>query len=127
VRCTKITSNNIITFLNLQTNTFIIFAYKFLHISSSYLNYITCSKYRREQNKKKKSSIRESFEIPKMPFNITSVKTSSNGVWQGDNPLNFAFPLLIVQTALIIAVSRFLAVLFKPLRQPKVIAEIVVR
>ncbi|KAG7560751.1 Cation/H+ exchanger [Arabidopsis thaliana x Arabidopsis arenosa] len=60
-----------------------------------------------------------------MPFNITSVKTSSNGVWQGDNPLNFAFPLLIVQTALIIAVSRSLAVLFKPLRQPKVIAEIV--
>uniref|UniRef100_A0A1J3GTE2 Cation/H(+) antiporter 20 n=1 Tax=Noccaea caerulescens TaxID=107243 RepID=A0A1J3GTE2_NOCCA len=60
-----------------------------------------------------------------MPFNITAVKTSSNGVWQGDNPLNFAFPLLIVQTALIIAVSRSLAVLFKPLRQPKVIAEIV--
>ncbi|KFK34621.1 hypothetical protein AALP_AA5G169800 [Arabis alpina] len=60
-----------------------------------------------------------------MPFNITSVKTSSNGVWQGDNPLNFAFPLLIVQTALIIAVSRSLAVFFKPLRQPKVIAEIV--
>ncbi|CAN8279183.1 unnamed protein product [Cochlearia groenlandica] len=60
-----------------------------------------------------------------MTFNITAVKTSSNGVWQGDNPLNFAFPLLIVQTALIIAVSRFLAVFFKPLRQPKVIAEIV--
>ncbi|EOA23494.1 hypothetical protein CARUB_v10016685mg [Capsella rubella] len=60
-----------------------------------------------------------------MPFNITSVKTSSNGVWQGDNPLNFAFPLLIVQTTLIIAVSRSLAVLFKPLRQPIVIAEIV--
>ena len=62
-----------------------------------------------------------------MAFNITSVKTSSNGAWQGDNPLNFAFPLLIVQTALIVAVSRSLAVLFKPLRQPKVIAEIVVR
>ncbi|CDY70299.1 BnaA07g37760D [Brassica napus] len=60
-----------------------------------------------------------------MAFNITSVKTSSNGAWQGDNPLNFAFPLLIVQTALIVAVSRSLAVLFKPLRQPKVIAEIV--
>ncbi|KAF3580656.1 hypothetical protein DY000_02032789 [Brassica cretica] len=60
-----------------------------------------------------------------MTFNITAVKTSSNGAWQGDNPLNFAFPLLIIQTALIIAVSRSLAVLFKPLRQPKVIAEIV--
>ncbi|KAI4300128.1 hypothetical protein L6164_033540 [Bauhinia variegata] len=60
-----------------------------------------------------------------MPVNITSIKTSSNGAWQGDNPLDYAFPLLIVQTTIIIAVSRFLAFLFKPLRQPKVIAEIV--
>lgn len=61
-----------------------------------------------------------------MGVNITSIKTSSNGVWQGDNPLDFAFPLLIVQTTLILVVSRFLAFLLKPLRQPKVIAEIVV-
>lgn len=60
-----------------------------------------------------------------MGVNITSIKTSSNGVWQGDNPLDFAFPLLIVQTTLILVVSRFLAFLLKPLRQPKVIAEIV--
>ncbi|KAG4164018.1 hypothetical protein ERO13_D01G209600v2 [Gossypium hirsutum] len=60
-----------------------------------------------------------------MGFNITSIKTSSNGAWQGDNPLNFAFPLLIVQTTLILVLSRFLAFLLKPLRQPKVIAEIV--
>ncbi|KAJ1387237.1 Sodium/solute symporter superfamily [Sesbania bispinosa] len=26
------------------------------------------------------------------PLNITNIKTSSNGVWQGDNPLNYAFP-----------------------------------
>ncbi|KAJ4849400.1 hypothetical protein Tsubulata_024485, partial [Turnera subulata] len=54
-----------------------------------------------------------------MPVNITSIKTSSNGAWQGDNPLDFAFPLLIVQTILILVVSRFLAFLLKPLRQPK--------
>ncbi|GMH30082.1 hypothetical protein Nepgr_031925 [Nepenthes gracilis] len=60
-----------------------------------------------------------------MPVNITSIRTSSNGVWEGDNPLNSAFPLLIIQTTLILIVSRFLALLFKPLRQPKVIAEIV--
>jgi Kef-type K+ transport system membrane component KefB len=60
-----------------------------------------------------------------MPVNITSIKTSSNGIWQGDNPLDYAFPLLIVQTTLILVVSRFLSILFKPLRQPKVIAEIV--
>ncbi|KAK3031698.1 hypothetical protein RJ639_035284 [Escallonia herrerae] len=60
-----------------------------------------------------------------MQVNKTSVKTSSDGVWQGDNPLDFAFPLLVVQTTLILVVSRFLSLLFKPLRQPKVIAEIV--
>ena len=60
------------------------------------------------------------------PLNITSIKTSSDGAWQGDNPLDYAFPLLIVQTTLILVVSRSLAFLFKPLRQPKVIAEIVV-
>lgn len=60
-----------------------------------------------------------------MAVNITSIKTSDDGVWQGENPLNFAFPLLIVQTTLILAVSRSLAFLLKPLRQPKVIAEIV--
>ncbi|GAB4833788.1 Cation/H(+) antiporter 20 [Ancistrocladus abbreviatus] len=60
-----------------------------------------------------------------MPVNITSIQTSSNGVWEGDNPLNFAFPLLIVQTTLILIITRILAFLFKPLRQPKVIAEIV--
>ncbi|GMN47578.1 hypothetical protein TIFTF001_016744 [Ficus carica] len=60
-----------------------------------------------------------------MGVNITSIKTSSNGAWQGDNPLDYAFPLLIVQTTLILVLSRFLAFLLKPLRQPKVIAEIV--
>ncbi|RWR76794.1 cation/H+ antiporter 20 [Cinnamomum micranthum f. kanehirae] len=35
-----------------------------------------------------------------MAINITSIKTASNGVWQGDDPLHFAFPLLIIQTTL---------------------------
>ncbi|KAJ8484690.1 hypothetical protein OPV22_017175 [Ensete ventricosum] len=60
-----------------------------------------------------------------MAINITAIKTSSNGVWQGDNPLHFAFPLLIVQTTLVLLVSRSLSFLLKPLRQPKVIAEII--
>ncbi|MCL7022631.1 hypothetical protein MKW94_021301 [Papaver nudicaule] len=60
-----------------------------------------------------------------MVFNITSIKAASNGAWQGDNPLNYAFPLLIIQTVLVLFVSRSLAFLLKPLRQPKVIAEIV--
>ncbi|CAD6273232.1 unnamed protein product [Miscanthus lutarioriparius] len=56
---------------------------------------------------------------------MAAVKTSSNGVWQGDDPLHFAFPLLILQALLILVLSRFLAFLLRPLRQPKVIAEIV--
>ncbi|GLT38899.1 hypothetical protein SLA2020_131150 [Shorea laevis] len=60
-----------------------------------------------------------------MQPNITSIKTSSDGAWQGDNPLNHAFPLLIIQSTLVLFTSRFLAFLLKPLRQPKVVAEIV--
>ncbi|KAJ1261254.1 hypothetical protein BS78_09G014900 [Paspalum vaginatum] len=56
---------------------------------------------------------------------MSAVKTSSNGVWQGDDPLHFAFPLLILQALLILVLSRALAFLLRPLRQPKVIAEIV--
>lgn len=58
---------------------------------------------------------------------MTAIKTASDGAWQGQNPLNFALPLLIVQTTLVIVVSRFFAFVLKPLRQPKVIAEILVR
>lgn len=61
-----------------------------------------------------------------MAVNITSIKTSSDGIIQGDNPLHFAFPLLLIQTILILAITRPLALLLKPLRQPKVIAEILV-
>ncbi|KAK7396502.1 hypothetical protein VNO78_17553 [Psophocarpus tetragonolobus] len=60
-----------------------------------------------------------------MGKNLTSIKTSSNGAWQGDNPLDYAFPLLIIQITLVLIVTRMLALLLKPLRQPKVIAEIV--
>ncbi|RWR76795.1 cation/H+ antiporter 20 [Cinnamomum micranthum f. kanehirae] len=60
-----------------------------------------------------------------MAINITSIQTSSNGAWQGDDPLHFAFPLLVVQITLVLVLSRSLAFLLKPLRQPKVIAEIV--
>lgn len=56
---------------------------------------------------------------------VKLMKTSSNGVWQGDNPTEFAFPLLIIQICLVLLVTRTLAFLLKPLRQPRVIAEII--
>ncbi|KAJ6393600.1 hypothetical protein OIU77_022937 [Salix suchowensis] len=54
-----------------------------------------------------------------------SIKPTSNGVFQGDNPLDFALPLAILQICLVIVVTRGLAFLLRPLRQPRVIAEII--
>ncbi|XP_057521570.1 cation/H(+) antiporter 18-like [Amaranthus tricolor] len=50
---------------------------------------------------------------------------TSTGVFQGENPLDFALPLVIVQIILVIVLTRTLAFLLKPLRQPRVIAEII--
>lgn len=89
------------------------------------------TKFRRKERRRKREI--ESREEPDkrenqtiMAVNITAIKTSSNGIWQGDDPLHFAFPLLILQTVLVLVLSRLLAFLFRPLRQPKVIAEIIV-
>lgn len=54
------------------------------------------------------------------------MKATSNGVFQGDDPLDYALPLAILQICIVLILSRFLAYLLKPLRQPRVIAEIVV-
>ncbi|WOL10513.1 hypothetical protein Cni_G19270 [Canna indica] len=53
------------------------------------------------------------------------MKVTSNGSWQGDNPLDYALPLAIVQICLVIVVTRTIAFLLRPLRQPRVIAEII--
>ncbi|CAI9094226.1 OLC1v1029926C1 [Oldenlandia corymbosa var. corymbosa] len=53
------------------------------------------------------------------------MKATSNGVFQGDNPLDFALPLAILQICLVLVITRGLAYLLKPLRQPRVIAEVV--
>ncbi|WOG86336.1 hypothetical protein DCAR_0205538 [Daucus carota subsp. sativus] len=53
------------------------------------------------------------------------MKAMSNGVFQGDDPLDYALPLAILQICIVLVLSRFLAYLLKPLRQPRVIAEIV--
>lgn len=53
------------------------------------------------------------------------MKATSNGVFQGDNPLHFALPLLIIQICLVVVLTRGLAYLLRPLRQPRVIAEII--
>lgn len=54
------------------------------------------------------------------------MKATSNGAFQGDDPFDFALPLLIVQICLVLLLTRLLAYLLKPLRQPRVVAEIIV-
>lgn len=56
----------------------------------------------------------------------TPSMVTTNGVWQGDNPIDFALPVFILQTTLIVVVTRILVFALKPLRQPRVIAEILV-
>ncbi|KAK6137308.1 hypothetical protein DH2020_028949 [Rehmannia glutinosa] len=53
------------------------------------------------------------------------MKATSNGIFQGDDPLHFALPLLIIQICLVVLLTRGLAYLLRPLRQPRVIAEII--
>lgn len=59
--------------------------------------------------------------VPCFPF----VEAVSNGALQGDNPIKFALPLLIIQIAVVLLVTRAMAMLFKPFRQPRVLAEII--
>ncbi|OVA06737.1 Cation/H+ exchanger [Macleaya cordata] len=53
------------------------------------------------------------------------MKATSNGVFQGENPLDFALPLIILQICLVLVLTRALAFILKPLKQPRVIAEII--
>lgn len=53
------------------------------------------------------------------------MKATSNGSFQGDSPLDYALPLIILQICLVVCFTRTLTFFFKPLRQPRVIAEII--
>lgn len=55
-----------------------------------------------------------------------AMKATSQGAFQKENPLDFALPLIILQICLVVVVTRVLAYLLRPLRQPRVIAEIIV-
>ncbi|KAJ7945230.1 Cation/H(+) antiporter like [Quillaja saponaria] len=49
---------------------------------------------------------------------------TTNGIWQGDNPLDYSLPLFILQLTLVVVTTRFLVFILKPFRQPRVISEI---
>ncbi|KAM3382273.1 cation/H(+) antiporter 24-like isoform X1 [Capsicum galapagoense] len=46
------------------------------------------------------------------------------GIFYGENPLQFSFPLVLLEISTIIAISRLIRYILKPLRQPRVISEI---
>ena len=52
---------------------------------------------------------------------------TGRNIFQGGSPLSSSLPLLGVQLVLIVAVTRVLHLLLKPLKQPRVVSEIMVR
>lgn len=51
---------------------------------------------------------------------------TTNGIWQGDNPLDYSLPLFILQLTMVVVTTRILVIILKPFRQPRVISEIMV-
>ncbi|AQK94502.1 Cation/H(+) antiporter 15 [Zea mays] len=64
------------------------------------------------------------FSNPASVVCYSPMMVTAYGIWQGVNPLEFSLPLFILQTAIIVATTRLLVLLLKPIRQPRVIAEI---
>lgn len=50
---------------------------------------------------------------------------NTNGMWRGENPLEYTLPILVFQSILIILVTRTLSIALSRLRQPRFIAEVV--
>ncbi|KAF7024340.1 hypothetical protein CFC21_036701 [Triticum aestivum] len=63
-------------------------------------------------------------KITNMVVCYSPMMITTNGIWQGVNPLEFSLPLFILQVAVIVITTRVLVLLLKPFRQPRVIAEI---
>ncbi|XP_075521880.1 cation/H(+) antiporter 24-like [Primulina tabacum] len=46
------------------------------------------------------------------------------GIFYGENPLDYSFPLLLLEVSSFIIISRLISFLLKPLKQPKIVAKI---
>ncbi|KAK9084819.1 hypothetical protein Sjap_025230 [Stephania japonica] len=53
-----------------------------------------------------------------------SLSIPSNGMWQGDDLLKYTFPLFLAQVILVVLIIRVFMFLLRPLRQPRVVPEI---
>ncbi|XP_016709096.2 cation/H(+) antiporter 15 [Gossypium hirsutum] len=49
---------------------------------------------------------------------------TAKGIWKGDNPLDYSIPLFILQMTIVVATTRIMVFVLKPLRQPRVVSEI---
>lgn len=56
---------------------------------------------------------------------LTMITTT--GIWEGKDPLKSSLTRFVFQFAVIVVTSRLLTFLLRPLRQPCVVAEIIVR
>lgn len=48
------------------------------------------------------------------------------GIFYGENPLDFSFPLFLLEATLIILLVRSLHSLLRPLKQPRIVSKILV-
>jgi hypothetical protein len=53
--------------------------------------------------------------------------TRSKGLWRAESPLVTSLPIFVLQLLCIILTIRIITLLLKPLRQPRIVAEILVR
>lgn len=72
-----------------------------------------------------KATTMNKTEEPIICYAPTMITT--NGIWQGDNPLDYSLPLFILQLTMVVVLTRIIVFILKPFRQPRVISEIIVR
>lgn len=53
-------------------------------------------------------------------------RSHSFGIFNGDNPLEYSVPIMLLQLSVLMVITRTLRFILKPLRQPRVVSEILV-
>ncbi|PON85848.1 DNA-directed DNA polymerase [Trema orientale] len=65
---------------------------------------------------------------PILPGNFICQKTRQPshpfGIFYGDNPLSYSFPLMLLEISFVVIATRLVRFVLKPFRQPRIVAEI---
>ncbi|KAK4773530.1 hypothetical protein SAY87_028549 [Trapa incisa] len=64
----------------------------------------------------------EAVDTPVVCYSPIMITT--NGIWDGNNPLDYSLPLFIVQLTMVVVMTRLIVYILKPFRQPRILAEI---